>query len=197
MWYKIGSQRFRCKDDIREYFKDLLKYGPLNSPAPKDIHNELYDLLKMHPDFLDKNGCGVSYFTIQQINSNARCFFAHRADGTCVEFSYKKCLLSKKEDVTYDDKAKAVEALRIAIRQQINDFKNSLEIHHYGKPFSEIAEEFMRLYKVEIRPCIIGGAEMADDGIKALWQEFHKANAQLIALTKEQHNELHTQEAIN
>jgi len=57
----------------------------------------LEKVLRYHPFFTEKIGCGVHYIKVDRHDSHSksRCFFVVRTDGSVCDFSYHKCIKGK------------------------------------------------------------------------------------------------------
>ena len=77
-----------------------IKYQPTEYLDPADFQLALH-VLKMHPRFEEKAGCGISSIYVDKSPEwDSRCFFVERKDGTCKHWSYLKALMLK-PDISY------------------------------------------------------------------------------------------------
>lgn len=97
-YYQLGKMQFDTKKQIHTYYSDMLhnQYS-LNEKLNREDSEQLYHLLKYHPNFDEKVGVGVKFFRVEtavQENvkwAKCRAFYIHRHDGTKVNFSIKAC----------------------------------------------------------------------------------------------------------
>lgn len=87
-----GPFVFPTKAAARTYFTTLLnEQGIVHD---HDAILALTDLLQHHPQSKEKEGVGVDFFSVRRspLGLNGSCFYITRLDGSCTDFSLKKCL---------------------------------------------------------------------------------------------------------
>jgi hypothetical protein len=82
---------------------------------PDPDATELSWLLERHPDFRDKVGCGIAYFSVRLAEFDTRCFEIVRKDGSSTDFSFGTCIDGKAASPL----SEAVAALRAAVTGDI------------------------------------------------------------------------------
>jgi Protein of unknown function (DUF3223) len=70
----IGGMIFPTKSAAMEHFKAMLYRHEIGARIPDPDATELSWLLERHPEFRDKLGCGVEYFSIRPAVYGTRCF---------------------------------------------------------------------------------------------------------------------------
>ncbi|MEW5315456.1 MAG: hypothetical protein WDW38_006882 [Sanguina aurantia] len=95
---KLGYRTFHSCSQASEYFKKLLQTPALGTDFNEYEHLALLDLLKKgHPAPESKIGSGLRSFQVRRFSVDdplAKALFAVRKDGSAVDFSYMKCLVS-------------------------------------------------------------------------------------------------------
>lgn len=178
----------------------------------------LLHIFKLHPRFEEKTkGLEVKCFEIVRRSREGFTIYAILADGTRVDWSYKKAC--KGVSITEGELARE-EALRVfreAVEDQIEEFlrgrefggriladngclygRDEVEVHHKGVPFRRLVEEFLALKRMkleDVRTVDVGiGRDFADPQLKAEWKEFHRRRVRLAVLPKRKHIEIHSEE---
>jgi hypothetical protein len=190
--YIIGNLYFKTQKEASLYCRELFKkngYGVANEIT----HVFLMELLKRHPQYEEKVGIGIDFFTINK-NQYSRhdCVYLTftRIDGSVDDFSYIMCIKGK--DLTL--KQQTVSAMRNSIRNDISFFKLNAEqkcnrcgidnvdfdCDHYGIEFKELSEGFIKKNGV----CNSFGKEecficFGDIQYNKKWVEYHNTLAKL------------------
>lgn len=94
--YVVNGISFRSKKDVEQHARNIRdKYARLlgGHYLNGDDADFMLSLLAMHPDAIDKIGCGVSRMWVQ-VNREPRVsfgFWLERTDGTQTDFSFLAC----------------------------------------------------------------------------------------------------------
>lgn len=88
----LDTRTFLKREDARNFFSAMLnKYKPGDRVSDVDTL-DLSELLKRHPEALEKIGVGIAHFEVQRADYSTQCFRVVRTDGTSSNFSYQKCV---------------------------------------------------------------------------------------------------------
>lgn len=91
---KLGPKTFNSPDEMIKYFSWLLSNMTMNQNM-NDYERMVVEpcLREAHPEAEKKIGCGISSFQIRtHPEHDSRCYMVVRTDGTCEDFSYRKCV---------------------------------------------------------------------------------------------------------
>lgn len=124
--FQLGNKSFRSKAECQKHIKSILhKYQPA-VVIPTPDHDDLMQLLLLHPKRDEKIGPGVDHFTVGETWSG-RCFMLVRVGrGGSVDFSYLKCFENNGAPPTRGSMQSEVnKAMRWAIQDQVDRFKKS------------------------------------------------------------------------
>jgi hypothetical protein len=168
MTYYIGEIEFKTKKECYNYVKNII-----NSLSCCDIDNKhekfnfFNDLLKNHPDYKIKLGCGAEFYRIQLDYFNNYQICLYRPDKTNEIFSWVQCcnfkgkstrelLISSmrytiKEDMINFKKTEYKKLNKLVCNQCNIDNLNYNEYHtdHIIK-FKDIATEFLKITSLKI-----------------------------------------------
>jgi hypothetical protein len=91
---EIKDKIFKTKKEAENFIRTILYKYPLNEPLVGEDLAFVCGLIELHPDKETKIGTGINSIIIESdIEFNkTRHFSIIRADGTIVDFSFKKCL---------------------------------------------------------------------------------------------------------
>lgn len=157
----------------------------------------LHTLIKLHPNYEKKKGCGIKDFVVKPTIYNSIGFFIIRNDGSTTDFSYKQCI-SPRTKLT-----KIRLACRSAIRPYIKKFKTDRDkIIHHIKLFSEIVNVWLQTNKnIDLT---INKTEDNCQEIFFINQQtinsfikFHNKMAKIVEISKEEHKLIHNGEKYN
>ena len=180
----------------------------------EDFDKLLY-IFKLHPRFAEKTkGLKVKCFVIEpNMLGKGFTLYAILSDGSKVDWSFiKACSAINGNDVI--KRMDALQAFRLAVEEQIGELirsrtfggkiladngrlydRSEVEVHHKGKPFIDLVNEFLKLKGLrleDIKTIDIGiGRDFADPELKKEWIEFHKKHAKLVIIPKKLHRKLH------
>ena len=69
--------------------------------------------------------------------------------------------------------------------------REDVDVHHVGKPFSTLVEEFLRSRGLRLEDVAVKdlgvGYDIADPVLREEWREFHRRNAKLTLVPGEKH----------
>jgi hypothetical protein len=181
-----------------------------------DDYKMLLYVFRFHPRFIEKTrGLNVKCFTIES-NPLGKGFtlYAILSDGSKVDWSYVKACRAVGSGAVDIRRVEALQAFRLAVEGQIGEFiesrminsmviaddgklydRSEVEVHHHGKTFNDLVNEFLRLKGLRIEDVktvdISIGRDFADPNLKKEWIEFHKKHAKLIIIPKQLHRKIH------
>ncbi|WP_236184697.1 DUF3223 domain-containing protein [Pseudomonas juntendi] len=195
--YWLGPFEYPSKQVLLDRLKHFIcnaDLGQINHPiAVKKLHL----LLALHPEAVRKIGVGVDHFRLERNQLAGRGLRLVRFDGTSDSFSYKRCITG----VTQSHHGKVCEALRFAIRPQMEAFRESLvwpvkcaikgvEIAHpndlhidHKVAFWLLLEQFSSEYEIALPNLRVVGNGMAlalaDRQVTDAFIKYHHHHAQL------------------
>lgn len=186
----LDGATFAKGEDAKRYLLGKMNGYPLNKPIP-DIDVPLwFDVLQRHEWFEEYVDHGIHHFIVTPSDQrpNLRNMAVVNDRGERRPFSYQKYLT--RGSLTKLAKVKA--ALRTEIEPQIAGHrKPGQHVHHDGKPFLQIVDEFLlanlaRWYLMETEAAGSTGYRLRDRGIAAEWAEFHRTHAILATISPEE-----------
>jgi hypothetical protein len=92
---EIGALPFPTKDAAKEHFRNILYRHVIGSRIPDPDATALSWLLERHPEFDQKIGVGIEYFSVRDAIYGTRCFEIVRTDGSKTDFSFGSCVHGK------------------------------------------------------------------------------------------------------
>lgn len=195
--YWLGPFEYASKQALLDRLKDFIRTGDVGRITHPVAVKKLHLLLALHPDAERKIGVGVDHFCLERNPLAGRGLRLVRTDGTTDSFSYKRCITG----VTQSHHGKVCEALRFAVRSQMDSFRaglqwpincaitgdeivhpNDLHVDH-KIPFWRLLDEFCRAYQVNLRNLQVIGNGMtlalADREVLQAFVDFHRQHAEL------------------
>lgn len=171
----------------------IIKKG---NPISKEDEKFLLDLIKNHPNYNKKIGCGIKRFLIKKTYWNNYGIFIERIDNSTTDFSFMKCLY-KKNKLSY-----IKNACRMAIANDIILSKSSNNIAHHDKiTFKEIFNLWIKDKNIENLEvcdtkdnCVI--TYFKDNKISEDFRRFHNSIAKIKEVSIEEHKKLHKKKDI-
>jgi len=88
---QIGQYHFTSKGQATEFFQEILYRYDLGDKVSSKDFLVLSDLLRLHPEALEKIGSGIESFSVRSADFGTRCFWVNRVDGTTEKFSFRAC----------------------------------------------------------------------------------------------------------
>ncbi len=181
-----------------------------------DDYNTLFYVLRLHPRLVEKTrGLNIKCFVIEPNPlGKGYTIYAILADGSKVDWSYRKACASINKSKSDIKKLDVYMAFRFAVSEQIEEFirsrmicgkvladdgkpcdRGEVDVHHKENTFRELVDEFLklkglRLERVEVADIGIG-KDLADETLKKGWLEYHKKYAKLAILPRETHRQIH------
>lgn len=162
--YWLGPFEYRSKQALLDALKMYLRTAPLGRVTHQVAIQKLHLLLALHPDAERKIGLGIDHFRIVRNELSGRGFRLVRPDGSEETFSYTKCITG----IAQSAYGKACEALRFAVRPQLDAFRdqlifptccaisaepivhpNDLHVDH-KTPFWRLLTEFCKAHQVDL-----------------------------------------------
>lgn len=208
--YNIGNISFRYKKNAETHTRMLInKLGVCKITSTHSDYQFFVNLLDNHPDAKEKIGCGIDFFCIRN-NPIGKGYqtVINRLDGSIEDFSWvycckfeKKSLEKQKQNAIADLK----QAMRDAITEQINDFRENNELCcnycsvvgnkyvyqvDHIQPFSELYEIFIKNQKTipftfGTNKNLLTCFNETDILFKNDWIDFHRKHATLQILCKD------------
>lgn len=196
-WVALGFP-VRGKGQWAAELKRILHETPHGQKLLDVHHSYVMAAFTCHPDAEEKVGCGFSHFETGPgpDKYGSTCFHLVRVDGSHATFSVKACL-----GATTSPWAAFCAALRDAVSLDVLGWKTALPAgstcalcgctprgreahadHAYPDTFNSLAKEFLEHQSVDLDSVEYADTpmwELADEGIKAAWVQFHRANAKL------------------
>jgi len=197
--YWLGPFEYRSKQALLNGLKAYLRTAPLGKVTHELAIQKLHLLLALHPDAERKIGAGIDHFRIARNELSGRGFRLVRSDGSEETFSYTKCITG----ITQSPYGKACEALRFAVRPQLDVFRsqlvfparcaitgdpivhpNDLHVDH-KTPFWRLLAQFCKAHQVDLSTLQTTGNGMTlalvDRRITDAFVAYHLKHARLQA----------------
>jgi hypothetical protein len=215
MKIQIGELVFASKAGATAHFQRMLHRYELGDVVDDADARQLLWLLERHPNFEQKRGVGIAGFTVAAVAYAARGFLITRADGSCTDFSYRKCI-----DGSATLLSMVVAALRAEVQEDVLQAKRSyfdtygdaagrVPCRLTGKPvaadeahadhappftFNVLATTFLDARKLVADETLLTspsdnqfGRLLRDRTLAADWRAFHHKHADLRIVCKLEH----------
>lgn len=116
----ISGFTFTTKKAAKEFIGRIRDKYADGIALQEPDHLILEELLSMHPEALDKIGCGINQFSVRtdSVFRRTRHFVVHRTDGTHTDFSFHSCIDGS------NPRRDRLEALRRALEPSILRFRD-------------------------------------------------------------------------
>lgn len=204
---EIGPHRFNTKADVERCIRLLLESQRPTGSAFKEIapeHTEFVAaLLDLHPHKNIVIGPGVKRYCCEACGPTALRFMIERVDGTIWDFSWRNC-------ISPPTQAKRLNSvLRIEVQDQIDEFRRSLRFplqcpvskdiiyasnchvdHAKPNTFAAIVDRWLQAtgYSPDFIELLHkdkygGRSSIKDAAIAQQWKNYHRANANLRAVS--------------
>jgi hypothetical protein len=195
--YWLGPFEYPSKQALLDGLKHFVRTADLGQITHPIAVQKLHLLLAMHPEADRKIGVGVDHFLLQRNVLAGRGLHVVRLDGTTDSFSYKRCITG----VTQSHHGKVCEALRFAVRPQLDTFRAGLvwpvtcaishmEIAHpsdlhidHKIPFWRLLERFCMEHQVDLASLEVAGngvtLALVDGEVMTAFVAYHQRYAQL------------------
>jgi len=150
----------------------------------------LLELIKNHPNYDLKVGCGISNFFIKKNQWNNNGFYIRRLNETETDFSYIQCLkpTTKLQDIKT--------ACRSAIAEDMMKISRPGYIAHHETPFIDIFNLWFKdknINEIELNDtvdnCVV--TSFKDKKISEDFRNFHNSIASVKEITPEKHKKIH------
>ncbi len=198
----IGIHKFKNKTEIKAFIKDILNKYFIEGESISKLDFEFFaELLKPRAD---KIGCGVKRIFLKYNKYGGKTLWIERVDGTQTDFSVYKLLdhISSKR-IQSKNEIDFRKACRTAIVEDKKKLKYDSglfgDAHHYGKEFEQLVTDFIKKYNIQVEKLNFLGHEdgdieisFVDKDLEQVWIEFHRRNAKMEVLSKEEHKIKHT-----
>lgn len=191
MKFTLAGTDFPSADAVKVHLRDKMNSYPLHVPIPAGDVASWFEVLQKHEWFNEYVEHGIDHISVAPSaeRPKLRNMVVVNAAGERKPFSFQKYLTRGALSRT----AKILAALRFEITEQILAFRQGRggHVHHDGKPFLQIADEFLLLhsnlwFQMDTEAAGATGYRLKDRGIATSWAEFHKSNALLVMLTPQQ-----------
>ncbi len=204
----IDGRTFKTKKDLGEHTAKVLQsLHPFALVSTEHKHWPfLKALLERHPGYLEKTGGSIKMIRVKQSASasNGTDMHVMGADDKWVDISWRTAV----SGIRGSDKARVLEAMRWAVRPQVETYRMSvpnrcagcqalspsseLEVDHYPRPFAAIAADVLNEWERLGYPPLDEsgqGARFADPRSAAVssWTIRHYAEAKYRLLCKPCH----------
>jgi hypothetical protein len=168
MKYFIGEIGFKTKKDCYNYVKNIIiNLGCCDIDKNNNNYSFFYNVLKNHPEFEIKLGCGAEFFRIQLDYFNNYQICLYRPDNTNEIFSWVQCCNFKGKSI----KELLISSMRYTIKDDMINFKtkefeklnklvcnqcniDNLIYHDYHVDhlikFKDISTEFLKITSLKI-----------------------------------------------
>jgi hypothetical protein len=116
----IGDFAFATKQSATAEIRRILHaypHGTVLSGADGDL---IIALVGLHPRADEKIGAGIEFIDVRRMDRGAPGFWINRIDGTCEDFSYKRCL-----DGDLSHRASVLRAMRSSVEDQVLAYRRA------------------------------------------------------------------------
>lgn len=183
----LNGVAFAKGDDAKQYLHDKMQNYELGKPIPGEDVALWFEVLQKHEWLEEYIEHGIHHFVAAQSvqRPNLRNMVVVNDRGEQKPFSYHKYLT--RGPLTRLAKVKA--AFRTEIEPQIAEHRTKGQhVHHAGKPFLQIVDEFLianrhRWHAMETEAAGSTGYRLCDRRIAADWAAFHRVEATLEVVT--------------
>lgn len=150
----------------------------------------LFELLKNHPNYDLKMGCGISNFFIKKTQWNNNGFYIKRIDGTETDFSYLACLNPKSKMQNIKT------ACRSAISEDMMKISRRGYIAHHEVLFIDIFNLWIKdknIDEIELNGtsdnCVV--TRFIDKKLSDDFRCFHNSISKIKEVTLDEHKKIH------
>lgn len=206
---RIGHLEFSSKAKAGDFFRAILRrHGPGAAVIGQDAA-DLAALLKLHPHYMAKLGCGIAGFTVRLDDFGQQGFELIRTDGSRTDFSYRECISPTSPRTRFRG------ALRLVVAADIVTARNAYLDHNSGRifcaetgvrlalaeahldhrwplTFEALAEEFGTVHSLVDYGSLLAphrdgntGDRLVDPRLAANFRDFHAAVAELDFVSKQ------------
>lgn len=204
---QIGNHEWKYQKDALLFYKEILNAYKIDDSLIGEDFDEIFNLIKNHPNAVSKIGCGIESIFIAGDGYDKQCFHIKRTDGNTENFSYIKAVVGEASSFTIFSKAcrKAVEPDMIKAKEKA--FGNNATIkcqetrqdltpeqahidHRPPNTFSVIVDRFREVENISldsVEYVSVGqyGRVFADDHLSNSFIEYHKKMAKLRIVSKD------------
>jgi len=180
---------YQTKTALKEAVQAYVRAAPIGEPLWDTFP---YAIFERHPDRKEKLGVGMRHIQLNTSGwGNNRCFYVVRIDGSSIDFSWQVAL-----KFTSSGPSLSGAAREAVYEQQIAPIAkpySSLVVHHDGKPFVQILNEWLATLNGRM-PALASDdfhSYLVDPADVQSWQAFHRQHAKLVLVTPEEHKKIH------
>lgn len=175
----------------KAFLRDKMNSYTLHAPIPATDVALWFEVLQRHEWFDEYVAHGIVYISVAPSADRPRLrnMVVVNAIGEQKPFSFHKYLTRG----ALSRLSKVMAALRTEIDDQVSTFRAGRggHVHHAGKPFLQIADEFLIAHsalwwQMEMEAAGATGYRLKDRHIAAIWCAFHGSNVVFTMLTPQQ-----------
>jgi hypothetical protein len=186
----IADHVFPTIRAAKEYLSGKMTTYNVGRSIPDGDAALWFAVLQKHEWFDEYVAHGIDHFSIARSEQRPNLFnmVVVNANGETKPFSYQKYLSGE----PLPRLKKILAAMRSEIATQIDTVaRKGMHVHHAGKPFVQIADEWLtqnaaRWSEMETESAGATGYKFQGRAIAADWQAFHAANATLEIISAEE-----------
>ena len=89
---ELPNHNFTTQKEAELFFREMLSRNKTKDRLSQEDAFDLENLLKRHPCYKEKVGCGVGHFKVMKADKGTDCFYIVRTDGKQEHFSYLTCI---------------------------------------------------------------------------------------------------------
>jgi hypothetical protein len=204
--YIVNDEVFKTKKELQEHIRNIVKSYKNREKINNQHFIFMLELLKNHPHYQTKIGCGVQAMYIAQnpVYRQNRTFYLVRFDNSETDFSWTECLkpTSKRQKIMH--------AFRVLVKHYILEFKDNF-LKQYGdgaiceitgesisfndchvdhkspKTFEVLFETFIEKNDINLETIDLKNEqadnkyqdEIVDESLASLWIKYHNTHAEL------------------
>lgn len=145
----LGIVDFPNQRTAHAHFKEMLNRHDLGDDVTRQDRDELYALLRRHPEAVTKIGLGVERFFVDKAYMGTRCFWIERIDGSTTDFSYSSCVSGKAPTIDQE----FAQACRVAVDPDLREAKRRYFDTHAddaGRVKCAVTGEFLTIDEAHI-----------------------------------------------
>lgn len=213
MHYIIADESFATKTELTARCREILAATPDGQAVEEASAPFLFDLFQYHDEWIEKAKGGVLNISTQMTPHGTRCFVLMRQVGDGIDISFQHAIRLLPSSRTANLLPQALRdfrnASRNAIQAEIFEFRdrslqqrrncpytgetlsrdNCAVDHTSPKTFDVLLFNFCRSRTINPLQVAVGSeggtvAVLSDPGLLAVWQAYHRANADLRLLSK-------------
>ncbi|WP_355662503.1 DCL family protein [Halomonas salifodinae] len=194
--YQFKTQK-AAKEEVRERISRY-EAGDQLSLEDQAFFSELF---KLHDEYAEKVGCGISCIKVEKDFHNKKCLYIHRLDGSRIDISWVHCIQpasqkavvsvafrrAVKERIIHFKSQRISEQAKCPILHVPLDFDNS-HVVYVERAFDDLLSSFLKDVGLDIAAIELENPKpddsdqrgiIKDQELRIAWVEYHQKNAQL------------------